>query len=73
MTLEALLNFGRTLEISEQQAEVIEQGAVAAVNALEHKQKTQTADHLRSRNNNIKYRNIGGKYPHKGDCPAKRK
>ncbi|KAK0135266.1 hypothetical protein N1851_028900 [Merluccius polli] len=73
MTLEALLNFGRTLELSEQQAVGIEQGATAAVNALEHKQRQQTTDYKGNRNNSKQCRNCGGRYPHNGDCPAKGK
>ena len=73
MSLEAMLNFGRTLEISEQQAEGIEQGATAAVNVLEHKHKPQNADQRGNRNFNTQCRNCGGRYPHKGDCPAKGK
>lgn len=42
LTVEALLDHGRTLKISEQQAAGIEQNAVAAVKALHHNQKQQS-------------------------------
>ena len=75
MTLETLLNFGRTLEISEQQAEGIEQGTSTAVNAIEHKYKPQMNDQRGNKNANkdTQCRNCGGRYPHRGDCPAKGK
>lgn len=73
MTLNDLLDLGRMLEISEKQAEGIEENAAAAVNALQLKGNKQ--QHLANKRTerSTQCRNCGGKYPHQGDCPAKGK
>lgn len=73
LTLEALLDHGRTLEISEQQAGGIEQNAAGTVNTLHYNHKQQSDFKTTSRTSNTQFRNCGEKYLHQGVRPAKGK
>lgn len=73
MTLTNMLDLGRMLEISEQQAESIEEKAVTAINALHLKGAKQQHAAYRRKEKSSQCRNCGGNYPHEGDCPARGK
>jgi len=76
LTLEKLLDHGRTLELSEMQATGIERGTTAAVNVLDRKAVDKHPKGSRvskQQHYNTSCRNCGGKYPHEGVCPAKNK
>lgn len=73
LTLDELLDHGRTLELSEMHASGIERGAAAAVNALDQKRYPKSSRWPEKRSTSNQCRNCGGKYPHDGECPAKNK
>lgn len=64
------------LDIYEQQAESIEEGAATVINALHLtncKQQHVANRHTEKSTANTQCRNCGGIYPHQGDCPVKGK
>ena len=71
-SLNDLLEYGRALELSEQQAAGMEESAVS-VNAVHQKGRAATSRRAGTAKPNIQCRNCGGKYPHDGECPAKGK
>lgn len=75
LSLEELLDHGRTLELSEIQATGIENGATATVNMLDQKttEKRPNSSWSTKKRSDNRCRNCGGKYPHDGECPAKGK
>ncbi|KAJ8001172.1 hypothetical protein DPEC_G00188520 [Dallia pectoralis] len=72
-SLDNLLEYGRTLELSEQQAAGMEQSVPASVNAVHQTGRTVISRHAGRAKPNAQCRNFGGKYPHDGECPAKGK
>ncbi|KAJ7993992.1 hypothetical protein DPEC_G00261320 [Dallia pectoralis] len=72
-SLDNLLEYGRTLELSEQQAAGMEQNVPASVNAVHQTGRTVTSRNAGGAKPNAQCRNCGGKYPHDGECPAKGK
>lgn len=75
LSLQDLLEHGRTLEISEQQASGIENSSKTpeTVNAISHKHFKNQPKHYvdESTRPTTKCRNCGGLFPHKTVCPAK--
>lgn len=72
-SLDDLLEYGRTLELSEQQAAGMEQSVAASVNAVHQNGRTATSRRARRAKPNVQCRNCGGNYPHDGNYPAKGK
>lgn len=71
MGLQDLLDYGRSMELSEQHATGMEQGAAASVNAVQPKDQPNKAYKPTFANKpNNQCRNCGRKYPHEGYCPA---
>ena len=69
--LDDLLDHGRSLELSEQQAAGMEQTDTASVNVIQQNWRPSQYTGRGKPSNNC--RNCGGQYPHEGDCPARGK
>lgn len=74
-TLKELLEYGRTLEISELQSKGIEEGSnpITAVNQIHRKIHKKTYQKRPAGGSNTQCRNCGGEWPHKNECPARGK